>query len=278
PWEQFLKPDGDIVSSEIDTLVFVLDGDLKSLPMGALWDPQRQRYLLERYAIAVAPSLQLVQPQPLARPIRVLAAGSSDALDHPLTDNTFPALQGVREELMGIGRQVSTDTLLNESFTRPNLTEKLNAEPFDILHLATHGEFSSDPNRTFVMLSDAPLYATELDQLLRLNENLQSPIEMIVLSACQTATGDNRAALGLAGLTLRAGAQSALATLWPVEDQSASILMQEFYRQISTHPNISRAEALRRSQLNLWEEDTVHGKDWKTQSFWSPYVLVGNWL
>ena len=159
-----------------------------------------------------------------------------------------------------------------------NLAEKLKTETFDILHLATHGEFSSDPNRTFVMLNDVPLYADDLDELLRLNDNLQSPLEMIVLSACQTAAGDSRATLGLAGLTIRAGAQSALATLWPVEDQSAAILMQEFYRQIATHRNISRAEALRRSQLKLWEEDADHRKDWEAQSFWAPYVLVGNWL
>ena len=278
PWEQFLNPDEDIESSEIDTLVFVLDGDLKSLPMAALWDQERQRYLLERYAIAVVPSLQLIDPQPLARPIRVLAAGSTNALDHPLTDKTFPPLEGVQDELNGISRQVSTETLLNEGFTRPKLIDKLNTATFDILHLATHGEFSADPNHTFVMLNDAPLYAPELDQLLRLNKDLRSSIEMIVLSACQTATGDKRATLGLAGLTLRAGSQSALATLWSVEDQSAAVLMQEFYRQMATHQDISRAEALRRSQLQLWQEDINYGKDWEAQAFWSPYVLVGNWL
>ena len=277
PWEAELKVDEPIESSTIDTLVFVLDGDLKSVPMAALWDNNRERYLLERYAIAVAPSLQLVKPKPLERPLRVLAAGSTNELHHPLSGRRFAPLKNVDDELEGISEYMSTETLLNMDFTRPKLEEKLETESFEILHLATHGQFSSDPNRTFVLLNDTPLYASDLDELLRLN-TIQDPVKMIVLSACQTAIGDRRATLGLAGLTLRAGAQSAVATLWSVDDQSAATLMQEFYRQMANHRNISLAEALRRSQLALWQQDDYYQKDWDAPYFWSPFILVGNWL
>ncbi|MEM9215602.1 MAG: CHAT domain-containing protein [Cyanobacteria bacterium P01_F01_bin.150] len=278
PWEKEIETNDAIEADTIDTLVFVLDSDLKSLPMAALWDEPRQQYLLERYAIAVAPSLQLVKPKPLERPIRVLAAGSTEPLEHPFSQQMFAPLANVENEIDGISEYMPTQTLLNQDFTLPKLKEKLEAESFEILHLATHGEFSSDPNQTFILLNDIPLYSADLDELLRLNKDLQASLKMIVLSACQTAAGDRRATLGLAGLTLRAGAQSALATLWSVDDQSAATLMQEFYRQIADHRDISRAEALRRSQLALWQQDNNHGKDWDAPYFWSPYVLVGNWL
>ena len=277
PWEEDLKVAEDIESSSIDTIVFILDGDLKSIPMAALWDETRQRYLLERYAIAVAPGLQLVNPKPLERPLRVLAAGTTEALTHPISMRPFAPLVNVGDEIERIGEHMPTETLLDQDFTRAELEGRLGAEAFGVLHLATHGEFSSDPSRTFVLLNDDPLYAEDLDDILR-RKNTQAPIQMIVLSACQTATGDRRAALGLAGLTLRAGAQSAVATLWSVEDKSAATLMQEFYRQLAEHRDIGRAEALRRSQLALWKEAEEYNQDWKAPYFWAPFILVGNWL
>ena len=98
------------------------------------------------------------------------------------------------------------------------------------------------------------------------------PIELLTLSACETAMGDDRAALGLAGIAVRAGARSALATLWTVNDQAAANLIGEFYRQLA-QPGISKAEALRRAQVSLLEE-----RPYQHPGYWSPFLLISNWM
>ncbi|NJN88720.1 MAG: CHAT domain-containing protein, partial [Leptolyngbyaceae cyanobacterium SL_7_1] len=95
---------------------------------------------------------------------------------------------------------------------------------------------------------------------------------LLVLSACQTAEGDNRAALGLAGIAVRAGARSTVATLWQLSDDAAPRLMEQFYQELVT-PGVTKAEALRRAQLAL-----LNDPQFERPYFWSPLVLVGNWL
>ncbi|MCT7991974.1 CHAT domain-containing protein, partial [Laspinema olomoucense] len=113
----------------------------------------------------------------------------------------------------------------------------------------------------------------ELDGLLRQKEQeLSRPIELLVFSACETASGDSRAALGLAGVALRAGARSTIATLWQVSDESTAALMVRFYQELAQGEGITKAEALRRAQVSLLQEGR-----YRTPYFWSPYILVGNW-
>ena len=285
----------------IKTLVFVLDGALRNIPMAVLWDGDRQQYLLERYAVAIAPSLRVVEPQPLRRPIKVLAAGSSEALQHPFRDNAFSPLQNVETELNAIEALgslqrslISTDVLFNSTFTKNNLEKQLQRHNYSIVHLASHGVFSSDPERTFIALPDPDridsfpdkaaekenyaIFSNELDTLLRNRNQEGSTIELLVLSACQTATGDDRATLGLAGLTVRAGARSTLATLWSVDDASAATMMGYFYQQLAENAEISRSEALRQAQIYLWETEAGQRGNWKRPYFWAPYILAGNWL
>lgn len=95
---------------------------------------------------------------------------------------------------------------------------------------------------------------------------------MLVLSACDTATGDDRAVLGLAGLAVKSGARSTIATLWPVKDKAAEMLMTRFYDQLRK-PQITKAEALRQAQIEL-----IRQTDFQDPFFWSAFVLVGNWV
>jgi CHAT domain-containing protein len=97
-------------------------------------------------------------------------------------------------------------------------------------------------------------------------------LELLALSACNTAAGDDRAALGLAGVALRAGARSALATLWPVNDEASAMLVSEFYTQIRD-PTVSRAVALQRAQVKV-----LRTRGYEHPVYWAPYVLVGSWL
>ncbi len=97
------------------------------------------------------------------------------------------------------------------------------------------------------------------------------PIELLVLSACETASGDNRAALGLAGVALSAGARSTLASLWQIGDNSTASFIDEFYRQLMTGK--TTAEALREAQVKM-----LATPEYSLPMYWAPYVLVGNWL
>lgn len=270
-YDWLIRPaEAELAKSGIKTLVFVLDGELRNIPMGVLYDKQQQKYLLEKYAIALTPGLQLLDPKPLQKvQLNALTAGVSEK--RLVEGREFRALQNVPRELKEIKTEIPrSEELLNQKFTELNLQNKLRSTFFSVVHLATHGEFSSDPEKTFILTSDKLVKVKEFDTLLRVSDQSKSKsIELLVLSACKTALGDKRAALGLAGIAVRAGARSTLATLWSVDDRFTADVMSEFYRQLKA--GVNKAEALQLAQL------TVFAKD-KTPSNWAPYVLVGNWL
>ncbi|NET87421.1 MAG: CHAT domain-containing protein [Kamptonema sp. SIO1D9] len=255
----------ELKSSDIETIVLVPDGRFRNIPIATLHDGEK--YLAETYSVATAPSLQLVDPKPLAREkIQVLSGGLSEARQG------FAPLPGVADELAKIQSQVPTEILINESFTEPNVNQQVTEKAYPVVHLATHGEFSSQVENTFVLTWNEKINIEDLRNLLKSDTKQIRPIELLVLSACQTAAGDDRAALGLAGVAVRAGARSTVASLWYVSDEGTSLLMTNFYREL-TNSGISKAEALRRAQVQvLAEEKFAH------PYFWSAFVLVGNWL
>ncbi|MEQ8541508.1 MAG: CHAT domain-containing protein [Coleofasciculus sp. D1-CHI-01] len=256
----------DLSRQSIKTLVFVLDGSLRNLPMAALHDGKQ--YLIEQYRIAIAPSLQLLTTEPLARrQSKALLGGLSEGKPN------FSALPGVKQEVKDIDATVSATVLLDQQFTTQALETGVKTQPYSIIHLATHGQFSSKPEDTFILTWDGRLDVQQLNTLLTNRELSNSPpLELLVLSACQTAKGDTRAALGLAGVAVRSGARSTLATLWTVSDESTATFMEQFYKELFT-PNITKSEAVRRAQLHLLKQpESSH------PYFWAPFILVGNWL
>ena len=266
PWEQDLEN-----SSKVKTLVFVLDGVLRNIPMSVLYDGKRNEYLMQKqYAIALVPGLQLFDLRPLQRErLKVLTAGVSDRRE--VEGQKFGELPNVVEELQLVGSIVSSESLLNPKFTETNLQQQISSGGFSAVHIATHGKFSSDPEETFILAYNQLLKSNDLNNLLRINNQSPSSIvELLVLSACETAKGDNRATLGLAGIAVRAGARSTLSTLWQVSDRSTAELMEQFYKGL-TKPELTKAQALHQAQLALFEQ-------YKAPYYWAPYVLVGNWL
>jgi len=265
-YDWLIRPaETELTQSDITTLVFVLDGSLRNLPMAALYDGQH--YLIETYSLAIAPSLHLLPPQPLIpEQLKVLTAGVSQSI------SGFSPLPAVEWELSQITNKVPALKLLNQDFTSVNLTDNLQTQPFSVVHLATHGQFSSDPEETFILAWDKKIQAKDFETLLRSTQaDLSNPIELLVLSACQTATGDQRAALGLAGIATRSGARSTLATLWSVQDDSTAQLMVEFYKELN-QGTLNKATALRHAQLTLLQQGYNH------PYYWAPFILVGNWL
>ncbi len=259
----------DLANSQIKTLVFVLDSSLRNIPMSVLHDGQQ--YLIEKYGVAITPGLQLIQPQAIAQQqLKALTAGLTQARFG------FPPLEYVTQELNTIQSQVAqTEQLLDSNFTRTALEEKIAQIPFSIVHLATHGQFSSQAKDTFILTWDNRINVNQLNNLLRVsNSDSEQAIELLVLSACETVAGDRRAALGLAGVAVKAGARSTLATLWRINDEATSLLMGGFYQELSDRKNTgTKAEALRRAQLSLLKSDRFN-----RPHFWASYVLVGNWL
>ncbi|MGL5196255.1 MAG: CHAT domain-containing protein, partial [Chroococcales cyanobacterium] len=256
-----------LANSGIKTLVFVPDGLFRNIPMAALYDGEQ--FLLENYSVAVSPGLTLTEPQPLRRQsLKALTAG--------LTEERlgFAQLPNVALEVEQINTTLSGIVLIDDGFTRDTLQQQLLNTPFPVIHIATHGQFSSSAEDTFILAWDDRINVNELDSLLRgrNRNNNNEALELLVLSACQTATGDNRAALGLAGMAVRAGARSTLATLWYIDDAATVPLMVDFYKFL-TEDNLTKSEALRQAQLNLLRQD-----QYQHPIYWAAYVLVGNWL
>ena len=265
-YDWLIRPiEADLVDTKIENLVFILDGELRNISIAALHDGEK--YVVEKYGVALAPSLELVDPKPLAREqIQVLSGGLTEARQG------FEALPNVAQELEGIKAQVPNDILLNQSFTDTNFKTVVNTTSYPVIHLATHGEFSSNAQNTFLLTWDEKLRIEELNTLLRADTKQTRPIELLVLSACKTAAGDKRAALGLAGIAVRAGARSTAASLWYVSDEATALLMSNFYQELAKS-DITKAEALRRAQLAV-----LHNEKFAHPYFWSAFVLVGNWL
>ncbi|GAP94722.1 CHAT domain-containing protein [Leptolyngbya sp. NIES-2104] len=255
----------ELEQNQIKTLTFVLDGTLRNIPITALYDGEH--YLIEKYSVAITPGLQLVEPRSLSQSQRL------NALVGGITEERqgFSSLPGVAREATQIASKLNTQIFLDRKFTKQNLQESIQETQFPLIHLATHGQFSSKLSDTFLLMWDDRLTIEGLRNLLKSRSN-KTPIELLVLSACDTAEGDQRATLGLAGLAVRSGARSTLATLWAVNDNSTAELMTEFYRSLSQQ-NMSKAESLRQAQLKLLKDPS-----YQHPYYWSPFILIGNWL
>jgi CHAT domain-containing protein len=257
----------------IKNLVFVADGFLKSVPMAALYDGNQ--YLVENYNIALAPSLKLVEPETIRKKeIQVLLAGLSQINAENPRAEQYDDLPYVEQELNTLtGLIPQTSTLFNQTFTQNQFEEKVGSSPWPVVHIATHGEFSSQLEDTYLLTWDDEIKIDELNSLFRQYTKQKEPVELLVLSACKTAVGDKRAALGLAGVAVKAGARSTIASLWYVSDESTALLMGKFYRELVNNSASSKAEALRLAQLEL-----IDNSDFQHPYFWSAFILIGNWL
>jgi CHAT domain-containing protein len=265
-YDWLIRPlESELIHLKIETLVMVPDGVLRTIPMSALHDGKA--FLIEKYAVVLTPGLYLTDPHPLDREhIRFLATGLTQAVQG------FPALPYVNDEMESIRSLYHGDQLLNQEFRTENLEQELRASRYGILHIATHGKFSTDVDNSFLLTFDGKLTMSKLDQLIGLFRFRDDPLELLTLSACQTGVGDDRAALGLAGIAIKAGARSALATLWFINDEASAALVSEFYRQLRD-PTVSKAVAIQRAQVKLIG-DRVYGHP----AYWSPFLLLNNWL
>jgi CHAT domain-containing protein len=255
----------DLASFGIDTLVFIPDGPLRMVPMAALHDGEQ--FLIEKFAVATTPGLNLTDPKPIDRnKVRLLSSGLTRSVQG------FPSLPYVEEEINAIRTLYQGDQLLNAEFSTLRLEQELHDHPYGILHIATHGWFASDTTQSYLLTYNGKLTINELDRLIGQFRYRTDPLELLTLSACQTGIGDERSALGLAGVAIKAGARSALATLWFINDEASATLVSEFYRQLR-NPLQSKAQALQQAQLKLLAD-----RVYEHPAYWSPFLLLNNWL
>lgn len=248
----------------VDTLVFVPDSELRVLPWSALSDGRQ--LLANRFAIAVVPAAGLAGPPPTRRaPIRPLICGLTVPKD------TFVSLPNVAKEIASIHALYGGILLKDEQCRYENLRESLARNEFSVLHIASHAQFTQSDDETFLLTYSERIKMNDLERLISPSRFRDQPVDLVVLSACETASGDDRAAIGLAGAALKAGARSALATLWKIDDAASAELVTSFYKYLG-NSDLSKAQALRRAQQDLRERDrTEH------PYYWAGFIIVGDW-
>ena len=265
-YDWLIRPiEPELTSISTDTLVFVPDGPLRTIPMAALHDGDQ--FLVAKYALATAPGIDLVGPQPIDKEnIKVLSAGLTESVQG------FSALPHVAQEMEAIHQILGGQQLQNQGFVAPVLEKEMKEKKFSIIHIASHGQFNSRVEDSFILTYNGKISLDRLSELVGHFRFREQPLELLTLSACETAAGDDRASLGLAGLAIRAGARTAVGTLWVVNDQASSQLITEFYKNL-IDPSISRVVALQRAQLKL-----INDARYNHPYYWSSFLLINNWL
>ena len=257
----------DLRAAHVSTLVFVPDGPLRTVPAAAFFDGNH--FLVEEFAIATTLGMTLTSPKPLAtQQTEILASGLTQSV------RGFSALPAVRAELDSIEKIYpdNAQEFRDETFVVNDVSQALAKGRYSIVHIATHGQFKADHRQSFLLAYDAPLTMGELEATVASRRYNNEPIELLMLSACETAAGDDRAALGLAGVALKAGARSAVATLWAINDDATSQLVTRFYTELKAG-KATKAQSLRTAQLQL-----IQDQRYSHPAVWSPFLLLGNWL
>ena len=225
----------------------------KLLSMGFTGEPAADRGI----RAAVIPA-----PQPGSMPTGTLAANES-ALRSELV---LPAVETEIRQLRPYGRSVS---LLNGEFTVARFQSEVRTGRYSVIHVATHGFFGDSARESFLLAFDNIIHMDDLQNLISDNGTHNGAIELLTLSACDTATGDERAPLGFAGAAIRARARSVVGTLWAVSDDAAQQFMTTFYAALAQQ---GKADALTQAQRAL-----ILSPRFSPPYYWAPIVLIGDW-
>ena len=259
----------------IHTLVIVPENILRTISLAALHDGKQ--FLIEQYALAITPSMILTEPHP-----HHLAKNTIPVLLNGLTETNmatkaqgFSVLPSAAEELKRLKNLYPKKyhSLEGKDFISKNIANALASYPYKLLHITSHAQFTSNPQETFIVTYNDKLTIDKLEQLIKVSKYREEPLELLTLNACETAKGDERAALGLSGVAIKAGARSALATLWKVPDNAAFFITTAFYTHLK-QPSISKAQALQEAQ----KEILASGLGNQHPHYWAAFVLIGNWL
>jgi len=257
-YDLLIRPiESDLAAVAPKNLIFVNDGLLRNIPMAALYDGKQ--FLVEKFGIASSIGFDLFSDKPSQRERQALIFGLTVKIP------PFPALSGVAIEAQSVHKLAGGRVFLNADFTLANLLDQIQNKGYRFVHLATHGKFGATADTTFLQAFDTRVNLPQFEKIL---SDLKHPIELLTLSACQTAAGDNRSTLGLAGVAVRNNVKNVLATLWFVNDADAVSLIEDFYTYLK-QPDASPVAALRKAQI-------TRIKKGDHPALWSDFILLGN--
>ena len=291
----------DLRQAGAQTLMWSLDGALRYVPLAALYDGKQ--YLVEQYRVSV---MTLASEMSLKdRPDRKwTAAGfgvTKEFAEAPALPSVAAELSGIIASRPGGGGVLAGEIKLDDQFTRQSMRQTL-LKRYPVVHIASHFHFQpGNDTKSYLQLGDGGHWT--LGDL-RTSANLFGGVQLLTLSACNTGVGDGTEVEGFGTLAQRQGAKAVVASLWPVEDESTSHLMQEFYRMRESTRGITKLEALREAQLRLLrggvkaQSRAARGRGENPASmhadgpryqlnpqapyahpfYWAPFFLMGNWL
>jgi CHAT domain-containing protein len=270
-----------LTQHDIKTLLVVPDRELRLIPFAALHDGKK--FLIQKYAIATLSSLKLTDSTAInesktlssSQSVQIFIGGLSESVKRP--DNKLSApLHSVQTEVREIQNLYpkNSKTFLNEALTKSIFKAEMeNPPPYTMIHIASHTYFSLNPDKSYLLFYDEHLTIENLESLLKAWEIKNQPVQLLSLSACETARGDDyKAILGLAGVSIKAGVETTLGNLWMVKDKAAAELSIAFYKHLKKE-NVTRAQALQKAQQEL-----LQNKDFEHPSAWAALILIGNWL
>ncbi|MCX7102502.1 MAG: CHAT domain-containing protein [Methylobacter sp.] len=286
----FLPIKEDLKREKTNVIVYVPDRTLRAVPFAALNDGKG--FVIEQYGIVTLPSLKLlnlVKKSQETHAARSLLAGLSkpdgasiDQLPKNIIDGISPdkldrktlvdelSLPSVEKEIGSLGTKDQSTTLINNDFTVSTFNTDIQTGDYDKVHIASHGYFGKNARDSFIMSYDKNISLLDFKSTLEANNLKKQPIELLTLSACKTAEGDDRMLLGFSGLALKSNVLSAVGSLWSIHDAATTEFMKLFYDGMNR--SLNKAEAMREAQLGM-----LKNKKFSHPFFWAPFILIGNW-
>jgi CHAT domain-containing protein len=241
---------------------------LRTIPFAALQDGDT--YLVQRIAVVTEPSVTLAgRYEEPATVHHEMLAGTDEAITY--IPPPLPPLRSVDQELDFLHDiYPQADSLRNKDFTIERLQTALRHVPYNIVHIAAHAVFGDTPEQTYFYTHDGVFSLDTLQASLSLARLQNTPLDLLVLSACATADGNDATALGLAGVAVKAGARTAIGALWGVNGDVATRLMQRFYIYLAD-PARTKAQALRLAELDILQETLS-----RNPYAWAPFLIIGS--
>ena len=291
-----------LAEAKINTLLFVPDRSLRVLPLAALYDGEH--YVAQSYQVLTLPSLDLTasaKSEPVRENNQQLLAGLS-LPDGPLI-NKLPvkfsqvlersvtrerdasiidpnelltmkikklSLPGVTNEIARIGTLPNSKTILNKEFTTEEFTRDLTSGEYSRVHIASHGVFGNNAKESYIMAYDNVVTLLDLQKELGKQTIKEHPLDLITLSACETAEGNDRFLLGFSGMAIRSNVLSAIGSLWPINDEGAYQFMGFFYDALNQHK--TKIQAFQQAQ-----KDMINSERYGNPIYWSPFIMTGMW-
>ena len=280
--------------NNISTLIYIPDGVLRKIPLGILGDGKQ--YFIEQYAVVTNPGMSILLDKENSHIINkdILLTGMSNPgpvveeyIDMNLLSGKKRLTRAEREilvtkhrkqlilpmvdtELDILSSMLNSSVMKNEQFTLTNFKQAI-IDGQNIVHIASHGVFSGNPEQSYIMTYDRILNMNELIRLFQTEAFTDKPIDLISFSACETAEGDDRSPLGLSGVVVQSGVRSAVGTLWRVFDEPTQKVFESFYKNYYTQ-GMTKAQSLQKAQLAL-----LKIKKYSNPVYWGGFILTGNW-